>query len=332
MTVLVTGGAGYIGSHTTVELLEKGYEVIIVDNFSNSSKDVIDRIKKITGSNVIVYNIDLLDKNALEQVFSDNQIDNVIHFAGYKAVGESVDLPLKYYSNNLISTINLCEIMQQFHVYNLIFSSSATVYGIPETLPLKEVFSTSALNPYGRTKLMIEEILTDLSISNSKWKIASLRYFNPVGAHSSGYIRENPNGIPSNLMPYITQVAVRKLKALNVFGGDYPTHDGTGVRDYIHVVDLAKGHLKALGNIENINGIETYNLGTGQGYSVLEVIKTFEEASGITIPYKIVSRRPGDAANCYADPKKAHENLGWKAEKDLYEMCKDSWKAANLPN
>lgn len=325
MSILVTGGAGYIGSHTTIELLEKGYDIVIVDNLSNSSADVIDRIEDITGKTVINYSIDLLDKKALEQVFIDHQISSVIHFAGYKAVGESVKKPLKYYQNNLISTLNLCEVMEKHDVYNLIFSSSATVYGMPDKLPLTESSPLSALNPYGRTKLMIEEMLGDLSISNSKWKVALLRYFNPVGAHASGKIGENPNGIPNNLMPYITQVASRRLKELSVYGGDYPTKDGTGVRDYIHVVDLAVGHLKALENIESIDGVEAYNLGTGQGYSVLEVIKTVEKVSGFKIPYTVVDRRPGDAASCYSDPKKALEELGWKAGKGLLAMCRDAW-------
>lgn len=326
MSVLVTGGAGYIGSHTAVELLGKGYDVIIVDDFSNSSKNVINRIETITGKKVTFYNLDLKDKEAVEILFENHNIDSVIHFAGYKAVGESVELPLKYYTNNLISTLNLCELMNKYSVYNLIFSSSATVYGMPDTLPLTEDCSTSALNPYGRTKLMIEEILTDLSLSNTNWKIALLRYFNPVGAHSSGLIGENPNGIPNNLMPYITQVAIGELKELSIFGGNYSTPDGTGVRDYIHVVDLAKGHLSTLEHLDYINGIESYNLGTGRGYSVLEVIKMFEKASGIRIPYKIVERRAGDAAACYADPQKAYDELGWKADKDLYDMCWDSWQ------
>ncbi|MFD1362332.1 UDP-glucose 4-epimerase GalE [Lentibacillus salinarum] len=325
MSILVTGGAGYIGSHTTVELLEQGYDVIVVD-MNNSSEDVINRIEKITGKSVTFFTIDLLDKEALEVVFENHSIDAVIHFAGFKAVGESVEKPLKYYQNNLLSTLNLCEVMDQYGVQNLIFSSSATVYGIPEKLPLTEDCSTNALNPYGRTKLMIEEILTDLSRANDKWKIANLRYFNPVGAHPSGLIGENPNGIPNNLMPYITKVAVGELDSLNVFGGDYPTGDGTGVRDYIHVVDLAKGHLKALEHIHFCDGVESFNLGTGRGYSVLEVVQSFEKASGVTIPYEIVERRPGDTATCYADPTKAHKQLCWKSEKDLNDMCKDAWK------
>lgn len=325
MSILVTGGAGYIGSHTTIELLEAGYEVIVVDNFSNSSSDVIRRIENITNKSVTVYSIDLLDKEALNDVFNQHHISAVIHFAGFKAVGESVALPLKYYQNNILSTLNLCELMDKHDVYHLIFSSSATVYGIPQELPLTEESPLNTLNPYGRTKLMTEEILGDLVIANPQWKIASLRYFNPVGAHPSGEIGEQPNGIPNNLMPYITQVASGTLEELKVFGGDYLTKDGTGVRDYIHVVDLAKGHLKALENIEKITGIEPFNLGTGQGYSVLEVIRAFEEASGTKINYKIVDRRPGDAAECYADPGKALDVLSWKAKYNLLEMCSDAW-------
>ncbi|MGN7385523.1 UDP-glucose 4-epimerase GalE [Sporosarcina sp. SAFN-015] len=329
MSILVTGGTGYIGSHTIVELLEAGFDVIVVDNLSNSSEDVIDRIEKITGKDLSFYNIDLLNKKALDLIFHENSIEAVIHFAGYKAVGESVQLPLKYYQNNIISTLNMCEVMEKYGVYNLIFSSSATVYGYPERLPLDETCSTSALNPYGRTKLMIEEILTDLSNSNRKWRIALLRYFNPVGAHNSGLIGEKPNGTPNNLMPYITQVASGKLEKLYVFGGDYPSKDGTGVRDYIHVVDLALGHLKALKKIDILSGIEAFNLGTGIGYSVLEVIETFEEASKVKIPYEIVSRRFGDTGICYANPVKANKHLNWYAERDLFEMCKSAWDWEN---
>lgn len=274
---------------------------------------------------IISYAIDLLDEKALDQVFKRHAIEAVIHFAGFKAVGESVELPLKYYSNNLLSTLNLCKVMEKYKVHHLIFSSSATVYGIPKTLPITENDPLSTLNPYGRTKLMIEEILEDLVRSNEKWKIASLRYFNPVGAHPSGEIGEKPNGIPNNLMPYITQVANGQLKELSVYGGDYPTKDGTGVRDYIHVVDLAKGHLSALEKIDLIDGIDHFNLGTGRGYSVLEVIQTFEKVSEKEVPYKIVERRLGDAAECYADPTKAFNMLEWKAEKDLCAMCKDAW-------
>ncbi|WP_404455628.1 UDP-glucose 4-epimerase GalE [Virgibacillus necropolis] len=325
MDILVTGGAGYIGSHTTIELVNEGHNVVIVDNLSNSNKLVIDRIEEITGKSVTSYFIDLLNKDELDKVFKNNHIDAVIHFAGFKAVGESVALPLKYYSNNLVSTLNLCEVMEENDVYNLIFSSSATVYGKPESFPIKETFSTKAYNPYGRSKLIIEEILMDLSHSNEKWNITLLRYFNPVGAHASGEIGEDPNGTPNNLMPYITQVAVGKLQELNVFGDDYDTVDGTGVRDYIHVVDLAKGHLKALENIEANDRLEIVNLGTGEGYSVKQVIEAFQEASGQHINYKIVDRRPGDVATSYADPTKAYEKLGWKAEKDINDMCRDSW-------
>lgn len=325
MNILVTGGSGYIGSHTTIELLNEGHEVVIVDNLSNSNKLVIERIEEITNKQVTPYFIDLLNKDDLSQVFKENKIDAVIHFAGYKAVGESVAKPLKYYRNNLISTINLCEVMEENNVYNLIFSSSATVYGNPETCPIKESFPTEAYNPYGKSKLMIEKLLTDVSASNDRWNISLLRYFNPVGAHSSGKIGEDPNGIPNNLMPYITQVAVGKLQELKVFGDDYDTSDGTGVRDYIHVVDLARGHLKALDKIEMNNGIEIFNLGTGHGYSVKQVIDAFEKASEQQINYSVVDRRPGDIATCYADPTKAFKKLGWKAEKGIYDMCRDAW-------
>lgn len=325
MNILVTGGAGYIGSHTTIELLGAGHNVIIADNLSNSNKLVLDRIKEITGETVTLHDIDLLNKAELNGIFKENTINAVIHFAGYKAVGESVEQPLKYYKNNLISTINLCEVMDENDVHNLIFSSSATVYGNPETNPIKESFSTAAYNPYGQSKLMIEKMLMDIAAVNDNWNISLLRYFNPVGAHSSGKIGEDPNGIPNNLMPFITQVAVGKLDELKVFGDDYDTPDGTGVRDYIHVVDLAQGHLKALEQIENNDGLEVYNLGTGRGYSVLEVVEAFKRASGKEIPYQIVKRRPGDIATCYADPSKALEQLGWKAKKGIYDMCKDAW-------
>lgn len=326
MAILVTGGAGYIGSHTAVELLKKNYDVILVDDFSNSSIDTISRMEKLTNKNIHFYNISLQDKLALEQVFVKHDINSIVHFAGYKSVNESVQNPLKYYTNNIISTLNLCELMDNYNVCKLIFSSSATVYGIQESLPITECSPTSVLNPYGRTKLMIEEILTDLAISNNKWKIVCLRYFNPVGAHPSGLIGEKPNETPNNLMPYIIQVAIGKLKELEIFGQDYPTIDGTGVRDYIHVVDLAIGHLKALSYIDYINGIDFFNLGTGKGYSVLEVIKTFEEANGTKIPYKFTDRRLGDVAISYADPTKALEKLNWKAKKDLLDMCKDAWR------
>lgn len=326
MAILVTGGAGYIGSHASVELLNAGYEVVVVDNLSNSKLESINRVKKITGKDFPFYKIDLLHESELEKVFLENKIDAVIHFAGYKAVGESVSNPLKYYHNNITGIINLCKVMEKFNVKKIVFSSSATVYGYPEKVPISEDFRLNPTNPYGRTKLMIEEILRDLYTSDSSWGIVVLRYFNPIGAHYSGMIGEDPNGIPNNLLPYISQVAVGKLKELNVFGNDYPTKDGTGVRDYIHVVDLAKGHLNALAKISNENGYYTYNLGTGKGYSVLEVVKAFEKASGVKIPYKFVERRPGDVAICYANPKKANEELGWVAEKGIEEMCIDSWR------
>ncbi|RFB11057.1 UDP-glucose 4-epimerase GalE [Bacillus sp. HNG] len=326
MAVLITGGAGYIGSHTCVELLHAGYEIVVVDNLSNSKIDSLTRVKEITGKDFPFYQIDLLDKGCLESVFSDHKIEAVIHFAGLKAVGESVEIPLHYYRNNLSGTLVLCEVMKAFGVKRMVFSSSATVYGMPDRVPISEDFPLSATNPYGRTKLMIEEILRDLYVSDQEWSVSLLRYFNPIGAHHSGRIGEDPNGLPNNLMPYITQVAIGKLKELRVFGNDYPTVDGTGVRDYIHVVDLAKGHLKALEKIMSTTGVEAYNLGTGSGYSVLEMVAAFQKAAGKTIPYKIVDRRPGDIAVCYADPTKAKEELGWVAEKGIEEMCQDSWK------
>ncbi|NGP88932.1 UDP-glucose 4-epimerase GalE [Fodinibius halophilus] len=325
MNILVTGGAGYIGSHTVVELLERGDNVIVVDDLSNSKKEALDRVEDITGKSLTFYETDLLDKEELVQIFSQHDIDSVIHFAGYKAVGESVAKPLSYYHNNITGTLYLCEIMRKYDVKNLVFSSSATVYGDPHKVPITEDFPTSATNPYGRTKLFIEKILRDLYISDDNWNIGLLRYFNPVGAHPSGRIGEDPNDIPNNLMPYITQVAVGKLDELSVFGDDYPTPDGTGVRDYIHVVDLAKGHLKALNKLEEDPGVVTYNLGTGEGYSVLDVVKAFEEASGQEVPYKITDRRPGDIASCYADPSKAEKELGWSANYELVDMCKHSW-------
>ncbi|MEQ9091226.1 MAG: UDP-glucose 4-epimerase GalE [Balneola sp.] len=326
MAILVTGGAGYIGSHTVLELLELGNEVIVVDNLSNSSKESLIRVKSITGKAPIFYKQDLLDKPALENVFSNHEIESVIHFAGYKAVGESVQKPMMYYQNNLDSTLILCEVMKKFEVKNLVFSSSATVYGDPESVPITEESSLSATNPYGRTKLFIEYILKDLYTSDDSWNIALLRYFNPVGAHKSGLIGEDPNDIPNNLMPYVSQVAVGKLKQLSVFGDDYPTPDGTGVRDYIHVVDLALGHLKAIDKLRSAPGLVIYNLGTGKGTSVLDMIKAFENASGKTVDYKIGPRRSGDIATCYADPAKAENELGWKAERGIKEMCEDAWK------
>lgn len=326
VAVLVTGGMGYIGSHTVVELQNGGYDVVIVDNLYNSKALVKDRITAITGIEPKFYECDVLDKEALEKIFSENKIDSVIHFAGYKAVGESVAKPLEYYHNNIGSTLVLLEVMREYGVKNFVFSSSATVYGDAKIIPITEDSPLSATNPYGRTKLMIEEILRDLFKSDDSWNIALLRYFNPVGAHKSGTIGEDPCGIPNNLMPYITKVAIGELKELNVFGDDYDTPDGTGVRDYIHVVDLAKGHIKALEKLATNSGLVTYNLGTGNGYSVLDVVKAFSKASGREIPYKIAPRRPGDIATCYADPKKANEELGWKAEKGIEEMCEDSWR------
>ncbi len=326
MAILVTGGAGYIGSHTCVELLNAGYEIIVVDNLINSSAKAIERIQEITGKKMTFYNVDLLDKPALDNIFEKESIDSVIHFAGLKAVGESVSMPLEYYYNNITGTLVLCEIMQKHGVKDIVFSSSATVYGNPATVPIKEDFPLSVTNPYGRTKLIIENILEDLYVSDNSWNIIILRYFNPVGAHKSGKIGEDPKNIPNNLVPYITQVAIGKLKYLGVFGNDYDTPDGTGVRDYIHVVDLATGHLKALEKLNEKSGILIYNLGTGKGYSVLDMVKSFEKESGNPINYKILPRRPGDIATCYADPSKAKAELGWEAIKDLDEMCEDSWR------
>ena len=333
MPVLVTGGAGYIGSHTCVELLNAGYDIVVVDNFSNSKPEVLNRIKEIAGRDFKFYAADLLDRNGLERIFSENCIEAVIHFAGLKAVGESVSIPLKYYYNNITGTIELCEAMARHGVKKIVFSSSATVYGNPKSVPIKEDFPLGPTNPYGRTKYMIEEILKDLYVSDNEWGVVLLRYFNPIGAHESGRIGEDPNGIPNNLMPYITQVAVGKMDKLNVFGNDYNTHDGTGVRDYIHVIDLAKGHLKALEKVMRGSVVDIYNLGTGTGYSVLDVVKTFGKVTGQVIPYVITDRRPGDIDMCYADPSKAFDELGWKAEKDLEDMCRDSWNwQKNNPN
>jgi UDP-glucose 4-epimerase len=326
MSILVTGGAGSIGSHTCVALLEAGYKIVVVDSFANSKSESLKRVEEITGKNVSFYHVDLLDREGLEKVFSENSIDSVIHFAGLKAVGDSVSIPLHYYHNNITGTLILAKVMQKFGVYKMVFSSSATVYGVPKQVPISEDDSLHATNPYGRSKLMIEEILRDLYVSNKDWSIALLRYFNPIVAHESGCIGEDPNGIPNNLMPFITQVAVGKLEELKVFGNDYSTIDGTGVRDYIHVVDLAKGHLKALEKVQSSAGVEAYNLGTGKGYSVLEMVHAFEGASGKKVPYRIVERRPGDIAECYADPTKAKAELGWEAEKGLVEMCRDSWR------
>jgi UDP-glucose 4-epimerase len=326
MSILVTGGAGYIGSHTSVELLNAGYEIIIVDNLSNSKPESLKRVKEITGKDFKFYEVDLLDRTALDNVFASNKIDAVIHFAGLKAVGESVSIPLHYYHNNITGTLVLCEVMQKYGVKNLVFSSSATVYGMPDRVPISEDFPLSATNPYGRTKLMIEEILRDVHVSDEDWSIALLRYFNPIGAHESGRIGEDPNGIPNNLMPYITQVAVGKLKELQVFGNDYETEDGTGVRDYIHVVDLALGHLKALEKVLSSKGVDAFNLGTGTGYSVLQTVSAFEKASGKKVPHRIAARRPGDVGVCYADPAKAESELGWTAKRGIEEMCQDSWR------
>ncbi|HGM3507903.1 TPA: UDP-glucose 4-epimerase GalE [Clostridioides difficile] len=333
MAVLVAGGAGYIGSHTAIELLESGYEVVIVDNLSNSNSIVVDRIKELSKKPVKFYNIDIRNKNEMHIVFKENNIESIIHFAALKAVGESVEKPIEYYSNNLISTLNLFELMREYGVKKFVFSSSATVYGDPHTCPILEDFPLSVTNPYGRTKLMIEQMLVDISKADESLDIALLRYFNPVGAHKSGRIGEEPNGVPSNLMPYITKIAVGKLKELSVYGNDYPTHDGTGVRDYIHVLDLAAGHVKALQKLEEHPGLVTYNLGTGKGYSVLDLVKAFSKASGKEIPYKIVGRRAGDVAMCYADSSKAEKELGWKAKYELEEMCQDSWRWQSMnPN
>ena len=325
---MITGGAGYIGTHTLVELLSTGdYQVVVIDNLVNSKREALTRVEEITGKKVEFYQVDLLDKKMLaEAVAQAGNIDAVIHFAGLKAVGESVSMPLEYYHNNVTGTLNLCQVMQQNNIKNIVFSSSATVYGMPKTVPITEDFPLSTSNPYGSTKLMVEQILQDLSVADSSMNIALLRYFNPVGAHSSGRIGEDPQGVPNNLMPYVSQVAVGRLAELQVFGSDYATPDGTGVRDYIHVVDLAKGHLKALEKLATNPGTVIYNLGTGRGYSVLEMVKAFEKASGKKVPYKIVERRAGDIAQCYADPTKAKKELGWQAELGIDEMCADTWK------
>ena len=325
MKVLVTGGAGYIGSHTCVELLNAGHDIVVFDNFYNSSAESIERVKKITGKDFPFYECDMLDAQALDKIFQENQIDAVIHFAGYKAVGESVEKPIMYFHNNITGTLCLLETMKKYGCKRIVFSSSATVYGDPATVPIKEDFPLSVTNPYGRTKLMIEEIMRDLWVSDNEWSIVLLRYFNPVGAHESGLIGENPKGIPNNIMPKITQVAVGRLPYVSVFGTDYPTKDGTGVRDYIHVVDLAKGHVKAIAYAENQHKVEAVNLGTGHGYSVLELINTFAKVNNVKVPYQLEARRPGDVAACYADPSKAEELFGWKAELELDSMCRDSW-------
>lgn len=326
MRILVTGGAGYIGSHTCLELLRGGFTVDVVDNLVNSQEESLRRVQEITGRSLAFHRLDLNDEAGLLELFRRERYDAVIHFAGLKAVGESVSVPLRYYRNNITGTLVLCEVMQQCGVYNLVFSSSATVYGDPATVPITEDFPLSATNPYGRTKLMLEEILRDLHVARREWNIAILRYFNPVGAHASGRIGESPTGVPNNLLPYIAQVAVGKLAELRVFGGDYPTRDGTGVRDYIHVTDLAGGHLKAVEKLRTQPGVVTYNLGTGRGYSVLEALHAFEKACEKKIPYRIVARRPGDVAECFADPSRARAELGWEATRDLEEMCADAWR------
>lgn len=332
MAILVTGGAGFIGSHTCVELISAGYEVVIVDNLYNSCKEAVNRIEKITGTSVKFYEVDLLDREALDKVFKAEKIDAVIHFAGYKAVGESVRKPIEYYHNNITGTLILCDVMRNNGCKNIVFSSSATVYGDPAFVPITEECPTGGVtNPYGQTKYMIEQMLTDIHVSDDEWNVILLRYFNPIGGHESGLLGENPKGIPNNLLPYVTQVAVGKLEKVGVFGNDYDTKDGTGVRDYIHVVDLAIGHVCALKKIDemtanNQRGVEIYNLGTGNGYSVLEVIDAVSKAVGKDIPYEIKARRPGDIATCYADPKKAKEELHWEATRDINKMCEDAWR------
>ena len=327
MTILVTGGAGYIGSHTCVELLNAGYEVVVVDNLYNSSEEALKRVEQITGKTVKFYEADVLDREALEKIFDAEDIDSVINFAGLKAVGESVQKPLEYYHNNITGTLILCDVMRNHGVKNIIFSSSATVYGDPAFIPITEECPKGQItNPYGQTKGMLEQILTDFHVADPEWNVVLLRYFNPIGAHESGLIGEDPKGIPNNLIPYITQVAIGKLECLGVFGDDYDTPDGTGVRDYIHVVDLAVGHVRAVEKLKEKAGVSVYNLGTGNGYSVLDMVKAFGKACGKEIPYQIKARRPGDIASCYADPTKAKEELGWVAERGLDEMCEDSWR------
>ncbi|MCR5675593.1 MAG: UDP-glucose 4-epimerase GalE [Lachnospiraceae bacterium] len=334
MAILVTGGAGYIGSHTVVELQQAGHEVVILDNLSNADERVLQRLQAITGKAATFYRADIRDRKALSEVFEKEKIESVIHFAGLKAVGESVEKPWEYYDNNITGTLTLVDEMRRHGVKNIIFSSSSTVYGEPDAVPVTEESPKKACtNPYGWTKSMLEQILSDMQAADHEWNVVLLRYFNPIGAHRSGTIGENPNGIPNNLMPYITQVAVGKLKELNVFGDDYPTKDGTGVRDYIHVVDLAKGHVKALAKLTPGSGLNIYNLGTGTGYSVLEIVKNFEEASGVKIPYVIRPRRAGDIACNYASAEKAKRELGWVAENGIREMCEDSWRwQKNNPN
>ena len=326
-TILVTGGTGYIGSHTCVELLNAGYDVVIMDNLYNSSEEVLKRIEKITGKKAKFYKVDLLDKDGIRTIFKENTIDAVIHFAGYKAVGESVQIPLTYYQNNVAGSLNLYEVMNEYNVKRIVFSSSACVYGAPKSVPIKEDFEIHTTNPYGATKVMNEMILQDVYTSDNDWGVLLLRYFNPIGAHKSGLLGEVPNGIPNNLVPYIARVANGQLEYLRVWGDDYPTPDGTGVRDYIHVVDLAKGHIKALEKLEKEQtGMYIYNLGTGTGYSVLDMVKAFENVTRKTVKYKIAPRRAGDIATCYSNPEKAQKELNWKAEKTLEDMCKDSWR------
>ena len=326
MAILITGGAGYIGSHTMVELLEAGRELVVVDNFLNSKPCALERVKQITGKDFKFYEVDLLDRDALEKVVAENHIDSCIHFAGLKAVGESCQKPLWYYHNNITGTLNLCEVLQKYGAKRIVFSSSATVYGKPASVPITEDFPLSTTNPYGETKLMIERILKDLHASDPQWSVSILRYFNPIGAHKSGLIGEDPQGIPNNLLPYITQVAAGRRECLSIFGNDYNTHDGTGVRDYIHVVDLARAHLKAIERAEKVTGVEHFNVGTGVGYSVLDIVHAYEKATGITINHKFVDRRPGDIDECYANPTKAAEVLGWRAENTIEDMCRDSYR------
>lgn len=326
MKILVTGGAGFIASHTNVELLNAGYDVVAVDNLVNAGRESIHRVEKITGKHITFYQEDIRSEAAMEEIFRKEQVDGVIHFAGLKAVGESCEKPLEYFDNNISGTVCLLKVMKKYQVRTLVFSSSATVYGLPERVPITEDFPLSALNPYGRTKLVIEDMLRDIYQADDSWDIALLRYFNPIGAHESGEIGEDPNGIPNNLLPYVAKVAVGELECVNVFGDDYDTPDGTGVRDYIHVVDLAVGHIQALEKLRTHPGLVTYNLGTGKGYSVLEIIKNFEKACGRKIPYRITGRRPGDADICYADPRKAKEELGWAAARGIDKMCEDAWR------
>jgi len=327
MAILVAGGAGFIGSHTCVELLEAGYDVVVVDNLYNASKRSLERVEEITGRKLTFYEADILDREALEQIFEKEQIDSVIHFAGLKAVGESVAKPIEYYYNNIAGTLVLCDVMRKHHVKNIVFSSSATVYGDPAFIPITEDCPKGTItNPYGQTKSMLEQVLTDIQVSDPEWNVILLRYFNPIGAHKSGRIGEDPKGIPNNLVPYVAQVAIGKRPVLGVFGDDYDTPDGTGVRDYIHVVDLAQGHVAAIRKLEEKKGVLIYNLGTGKGYSVLDVVHAFEKACGKPIPYEIKDRRPGDIATCYADPAKAKAELGWEAKYGIEEMCADSWR------